>query len=152
VCAKQQQPCLLLQLQDGWRVQVIERDLTEPDRIVGEVLHAGGCIKLAELGLEGEELLAVEILLSILSVQLLNNYSYLCPTFCVVADCLDGIDSQIVFSFAAVHKDGKRTAISYPANASGRGFHNGRFIQKLREKAASLPKYLSFPLKPIGTE
>jgi squalene monooxygenase len=133
-------------------VQVIERDLAEPDRIVGELLHAGGCIKLAELGLEGEELLAVEILLNILSVQLINNYSYLCPTFCVVADCLDGTDSQIVFSFAAVHKDGKRTAISYPANASGRGFHNGRFIQKLREKAASLPKYLSFPLKPIGTE
>ncbi|KAL9344493.1 hypothetical protein Peur_062168 [Populus x canadensis] len=47
--------------------------------------------------------------------------------------------AKIVFSFAAVHKDGKRTAISYPANASGRGFHNGRFIQKLREKAASLP-------------
>ncbi|KAB5512026.1 hypothetical protein DKX38_029054 [Salix brachista] len=72
---------------DGWRVHVIERDLTEPDRIVGEFLHAGGCIKLAELGLE---------------------------------DCLDGSDSQIVFSFAAVHKDGKRSAISYPSNASER--------------------------------
>lgn len=91
---------------DGWRVQVIERDLAEPDRIVGELLHAGGCLKLAELGLE---------------------------------DCLDGIDSQIVLSFAAINKDGKRTAISYPSNASGRSFHNGRFIQKLREKAASLP-------------
>ncbi|KAB5511904.1 hypothetical protein DKX38_028932 [Salix brachista] len=95
---------------DGWRVHVIERDLTEPDRIVGEFLHAGGCIKLAELGLE---------------------------------DCLDGSDSQTVFSFAAVHKDGKRSAISYPSNASGRGFHYGRFVQKLREKAASLPKCLS---------
>ncbi|KAG6738326.1 hypothetical protein POTOM_057938 [Populus tomentosa] len=104
---------------DGWRVQVIERDLTEPDRIVGELLHAGGCIKLAELGLE---------------------------------DCLDGIDSQIVFSFAAVHKDGRRTAISYPSNACSRSFHHGRFIQKLREKAASLPKYSSFPLQPIGTD
>ncbi|KAJ6296559.1 hypothetical protein OIU78_022307 [Salix suchowensis] len=91
---------------DGWRVHVIERDLTEPDRIVGEFLHAGGCIKLAELGLE---------------------------------DCLDGSDSQTVFSFAAVHKDGKRSAISYPSHASGRGFHHGRFVQKLREKAASLP-------------
>ncbi|KAG5224002.1 squalene monooxygenase [Salix suchowensis] len=124
---------------DGWRVDVIERDLTEPDRIVGEFLHAGGCIKLAELGLEGEELLAVEILLNTLSVELINNYSYLCPTFRVVTDCLDGSDSQTVFSFAAVHKDGKRSAISYPSNASGRGFHHGRFVQKLREKAASLP-------------
>ncbi|KAB5512012.1 hypothetical protein DKX38_029040 [Salix brachista] len=91
---------------DGWRVNVVERDLTEPDRIVGEFLQVGGCIKLAELGLE---------------------------------DCLDGSDSQTVFSFAAVHKDGKRSAISYPSNASGRGFHHGRFVQKLREKAASLP-------------
>uniref|UniRef100_A0A6N2KS98 squalene monooxygenase n=1 Tax=Salix viminalis TaxID=40686 RepID=A0A6N2KS98_SALVM len=124
---------------DGWRLHVIERDLTEPDRIVGEFLHAGGCIKLAELGLEGEELLAVEILLNTLSVELINNYSYLCPTFRVVTDCLDGSDSQTVFSFAAVHKDGKRSAISYPSNASGRGFHHGRFVQKLREKAASLP-------------
>ncbi|CAK7330307.1 unnamed protein product [Dovyalis caffra] len=103
---------------DGWRVHVIERDLTEPDRIVGELLHAGGCIKLAELGLE---------------------------------DCLDGIDSQTVSSFTAVHKGGKRTAISYPSTVSGRGFHNGRFIQKMREKAASLSKYSRFPLNPIGT-
>ncbi|KAJ6744363.1 SQUALENE MONOOXYGENASE [Salix purpurea] len=113
---------------------------------------AGGCIKLAELGLEGEELLSVEILLNILSVELINIYSYLCPTFRVVTDCLDGSDSQIVFSFAAVHKDGKGSAISYPSNVSGRGFHHGRFVQKLREKAASLPKYSSFPLQPIGTE
>uniref|UniRef100_A0A6N2LLZ0 Squalene monooxygenase n=1 Tax=Salix viminalis TaxID=40686 RepID=A0A6N2LLZ0_SALVM len=91
---------------DGWRVHVIERDLTEPDRIVGEFLQAGGCIKLAELGLQ---------------------------------DCLDGSDSQTVFSFAAVHKDGKRGAISFPSNSSARGFHYGRFVQKLREKAASLP-------------
>ncbi|KAJ6744361.1 SQUALENE MONOOXYGENASE [Salix purpurea] len=60
--------------------------------------------------------------------------------------------AKTVFSFAAVHKDGKRSAISYPSNASGRGFHHGRFVQKLREKAASLPKYSSFPLQPIGTE
>ncbi|KAJ6744046.1 SQUALENE MONOOXYGENASE [Salix purpurea] len=54
-------------------------------------------------------------------------------------DCLDGFDSQTVFSFAAVHKDGKRGAISFPSNSSARGFHYGRFVQKLRQKAASLP-------------
>ncbi|KAJ6951518.1 squalene monooxygenase [Populus alba x Populus x berolinensis] len=47
--------------------------------------------------------------------------------------------AKIVFSFAAVLKDGRRTAISYPSNACSRSFHHGRFIQKLREKAASLP-------------
>lgn len=32
---------------------MIERDLTEPDRIVGELLQPGGYLKLIELGLEG---------------------------------------------------------------------------------------------------
>lgn len=34
-------------------MRVIERDLTEPDRIVGELLQPGGYLKLIELGLEG---------------------------------------------------------------------------------------------------
>ncbi|KAG6520243.1 hypothetical protein ZIOFF_017281 [Zingiber officinale] len=37
---------------DGRRVHVIERDLSEPDRIVGEILHPRGYLKLLELGLE----------------------------------------------------------------------------------------------------
>jgi squalene monooxygenase len=40
-------------MQDGRQVHVIERDLTEPDRIVGELLQPGGYLKLIELGLEG---------------------------------------------------------------------------------------------------
>ena len=42
-----------LKMQDGRQVHVIERDLTEPDRIVGEFLQPGGYLKLIELGLEG---------------------------------------------------------------------------------------------------
>ena len=34
-------------------MHVIERDLNEPDRIVGELLQPGGYLKLIELGLEG---------------------------------------------------------------------------------------------------
>lgn len=41
-------------LQDGRQVHVIERDLTEPDRIVGELLQPGGYLKLVDLGLEGK--------------------------------------------------------------------------------------------------
>ncbi|XP_044382183.1 uncharacterized protein [Triticum aestivum] len=37
---------------DDRRVHVIERDLTEPDRIVGELLQPGGYLKLIELGLQ----------------------------------------------------------------------------------------------------
>lgn len=40
--------------QEGRRVRVIERDLTEPDRIVGELLQPGGYLKLIELGLQGK--------------------------------------------------------------------------------------------------
>ncbi|CAN1289570.1 Squalene monooxygenase SE1 [Linum perenne] len=65
---------------DGRKVHVIERDLTEPDRIVGELLQPGGYLKLIELGLQ-----------------------------------------------------------EFHSDVAGRSFHNGRFIQRMREKAASLP-------------
>lgn len=95
---------------DGRRVRVIERDLSEPDRIVGELLQPGGYLKLIELGLE---------------------------------DCVEKIDAQQVFGYA-LFKDGRNTRLSYPlemfsSDVSGRSFHNGRFIQKMREKAATLP-------------
>ncbi|OMP01755.1 Aromatic-ring hydroxylase-like protein [Corchorus olitorius] len=95
---------------DGRRVHVIERDLTEPDRIVGELLQPGGYLKLVELGLE---------------------------------DCVEDIDAQRVLGYA-LFKDGRNTRLSYPlekfhSDVSGRSFHNGRFIQRMREKAATLP-------------
>ncbi|XP_043816702.1 squalene monooxygenase SE1-like [Manihot esculenta] len=94
---------------DGRNVHVIERDLTEPDRIVGELLQPGGYLKLIELGLQ---------------------------------DCVEDIDAQQVFGYA-LYKGGRSTKLSYPlqsfdSNVSGRSFHNGRFIQRMREKAASL--------------
>ncbi|XXG64738.1 hypothetical protein AAC387_Pa05g2608 [Persea americana] len=95
---------------DGRRVHVIERDMREPDRIVGELLQPGGYLKLVELGLQ---------------------------------DCVEEIDAQRVLGYA-LFKDEKDTRVSYPlesfeADVSGRSFHNGRFIQRMREKAASLP-------------
>ncbi|KAG2698882.1 hypothetical protein I3760_07G168400 [Carya illinoinensis] len=95
---------------DGRKVHMIERDLSEPDRIVGELLQPGGYLKLIELGLQ---------------------------------DCVEDIDAQRVFGYA-LFKDGKNTRLSYPlekfhSDVSGRSFHNGRFIQRMREKAASLP-------------
>ncbi|KAK2638749.1 hypothetical protein Ddye_026544 [Dipteronia dyeriana] len=94
---------------DGRRVHVIERDLTEPDRIVGELLQPGGYLKLMELGL---------------------------------VDCVREIDAQQVYGYA-LYKDGKSTKLSYPlegfkSDVAGRSFHNGRFIQRMREKTASL--------------
>ncbi|KAF5733252.1 squalene epoxidase [Tripterygium wilfordii] len=94
---------------EGRRVHVIERDLNEPDRIVGELLQPGGYLKLIELGLE---------------------------------DCVNEIDAQRVSGYA-LYKDGKSTKLPYPlqsfsSDVAGRSFHNGRFIQRMREKAASL--------------
>ena len=39
---------------DGRRVTVVERDLSEPDRIVGELLQPGGFKVLRKLGLTGD--------------------------------------------------------------------------------------------------
>jgi squalene monooxygenase len=38
-------------MQDGRRVLVLERDLSQPDRIVGELLQPGGYLMLKRLGL-----------------------------------------------------------------------------------------------------
>ncbi|KAF8090123.1 hypothetical protein N665_0486s0021 [Sinapis alba] len=94
---------------EGRRVHVIERDLSEQDRIVGELLQPGGYLKLIELGLE---------------------------------DCVKEIDAQRVLGYA-LFKDGKHTQLSYPletfdSDVAGRSFHNGRFVQRMREKAATL--------------
>ena len=66
------------------------------------------------------------------------------------ADCVEEIDAQRVLGYA-LFKDGKNTRLSYPlekfhSDVSGRSFHNGRFIQRMREKVASLPKYLFLPI------
>lgn len=61
-----------------------------------------------------------------------------------MTDCLEQIDAQRVLGYA-LFKDRKITKLSYPlekfhANVAGRSFHNGRFIQRMRKKAAGLPK------------
>ena len=61
---------------------------------------------------------------------------------------MDEIDAQQVFGYA-LYKDGKNTKLSYPlenfdSDVSGKSFHNGRFIQRMRVKSSSLPKY-NFP-------
>ncbi|KAJ8444129.1 hypothetical protein Cgig2_029904 [Carnegiea gigantea] len=57
--------------------------------------------------------------------------------------CLGNIDAQRVFGYG-IFKHGKRIQLPYPlekfhADVVRRSFHNGRFIRRIREKAASLP-------------
>ncbi|KAG2239599.1 hypothetical protein Bca52824_091557 [Brassica carinata] len=96
---------------DGRRVHVIERDMREPVRMMGEFMQPGGRLMLSKLGLQ---------------------------------DCLEEIDAQKSTGIR-LFKDGKETAACFPVDTnfpyepSGRFFHNGRFVQRLRQKASSLP-------------
>jgi len=91
-------------------VLLLERDLSQPERIVGELLQPGGFLKLRELGLE---------------------------------DCVEEIDSQRVTGYV-LFKAGEKAYLEYPTEVhgpevSGRSFHNGRFVQRLRQRAAAVP-------------
>lgn len=139
-------------MQEGRRVHVIERDLNEPDRIVGELLQPGGYLKLIELGLEGMDqsrvflqLNPIKLWVGTKSSVIIDSDIYMCmfPSVLVV-DCVEEIDAQRVQGYV-VFKDGKTARLSYPlesfhSDVAGRSFHNGRFIQRMREKAAKLPK------------
>ncbi|KAF3434584.1 hypothetical protein FNV43_RR21669 [Rhamnella rubrinervis] len=93
---------------DGRKVHVIERDLSEPDRIVGEFLQPGGYLKLLDLGLQDcvDGIDAQQVFGLVLTK--------------------DGKNSKNPFSLDKFHPD-----------VVGRGFHHGPFLQKLREKASS---------------
>jgi squalene monooxygenase len=95
---------------DGRRVLLLERDLAQPDRIIGELLQPGGYLTLKRMGLH---------------------------------QCVDEIDSQKVFGYC-MFKDAKAAKIAYPVegmgdDVAGRSFHNGRFVQRLRQAAAAVP-------------
>ncbi|CAL5366635.1 unnamed protein product [Camellia sinensis] len=95
---------------DGRRVHVIERDLTEPNRIVGELLQPGGYLKLVELGIEDcvEEIDAQRVL----------GYALF----------KDGRNTKLSYPLEKFHLD-----------VAGRTFHNGRFVRRMRQKAVTLP-------------
>lgn len=117
----------------GRRVLLLERDLSEPDRIVGELLQPGGVSALEKLGLRGE--------LSLFSsppVQIGTVAYY------GALDCLEGIDAIRVFGYECIYH-GERVTIAYPKGTDGkapegRSFHHGKFIMKLREAARKTPK------------
>ncbi|KAF8097128.1 hypothetical protein N665_0294s0030 [Sinapis alba] len=97
---------------DGRRVHVIERNLREPERMMGEFMQPGGRLLLSKLDLQ---------------------------------DCLEGIDAQKVTGLT-LYKDGEEAPAPFPVEGnnfpyepSGRIFYNGRFVQRLRQKASSLP-------------
>ncbi|XP_035018382.1 squalene monooxygenase [Hippoglossus stenolepis] len=96
---------------DGRKVTVVERDLKEPDRIVGELLQPGGYKALKDLGLEG----SVEGL----DAHLVNGY--------VIHDMASSTEVEIPYPQAE------------ESIQCGRAFHHGRFIMGLRRAARAEP-------------
>ncbi|NXK88062.1 ERG1 monooxygenase, partial [Formicarius rufipectus] len=97
---------------DGRKVTVIERDLKEPDRIVGELLQPGGFNALRDLGLED----TVEGIDS----QMVNGY--------IIHDLESKLEVEIPYPTS---QDGRVV--------SGRSFHHGQFIMGLRRAAMAEP-------------
>ncbi|XP_037357765.1 squalene monooxygenase [Talpa occidentalis] len=97
---------------DGRKVTVIERDLKEPDRILGEFLQPGGYHGLKELGLED----TVEGI----DAHVINGY--------IIHDLDSKSEVQIPFPLSENNQV-----------QSGRAFHHGRFIMSLRKAAMAEP-------------
>lgn len=95
---------------EGRRVLLLERDLSQPDRIVGELLQPGGYLMLKKLGLESctENIDAVKV----------RGYAI-----------IKGDN----------HAQVKYPTEGYSDDVAGRSFHHGCFVQQLRHKAASQP-------------
>ncbi|XP_047455660.1 squalene monooxygenase [Mugil cephalus] len=96
---------------DGRKVTVVERDLREPDRIVGELLQPGGYRALRDLGLEG----SVEGL----DAHQVNGY--------VIHDSESSTEVEVPYPQLE------------NSVQCGRAFHHGRFIMGLRRAAMAAP-------------
>ncbi|KAF9161424.1 Squalene epoxidase [Actinomortierella ambigua] len=95
----------------GRRILLIERDLSEPDRIVGELLQPGGVQALKELGLAD----------CLEGIDSIPTYGY---------GVIRGKES-VHIPYLTDPETGK--------TYQGRSFHHGRFIQKLRAAASAVP-------------
>ncbi|OAQ35449.1 SE-domain-containing protein [Linnemannia elongata AG-77] len=95
----------------GKRVLMVERDLSEPDRIVGELLQPSGYNALKELGLAD----------CLEGIDAVPTYGYA---------VMRGSE-QVLIPYAN-DKDTQKPV-------QGRSFHHGRFIQKLRAAASRTP-------------
>ncbi|KAK7205633.1 squalene epoxidase-domain-containing protein [Myxozyma melibiosi] len=96
----------------GRRVLVIERDWSEPDRIVGELLQPGGVNALNKLDL----------------VDCLSGI-----------DAIPAIGYTVIYKGENVHLPYSDNPTKPGTKLEGRSFHHGRFISRLREAAKAAP-------------
>ena len=100
----------------GYTTTTIERDLSQPHRIVGELMQPGGCMAMEELGL-GE-------LLNGFDAQCVNGYTII----------KEG-EEDLVLRYPERVPGGPGGGGGGGVREEGRSFHNGRFVQSLRTAA-----------------
>lgn len=128
---------LLLLVQDGRRVLLLERDLSQPDRIVGELLQPGGYLQLKKLGLEGcvEGIDAIKVGtgacggLMVVGAAGLGGTEFVHARLLHIEHCAR-IHRLQVYGYA-LFKGGQQAVVRYPmegysADVAGRSFHHGR--------------------------
>lgn len=108
----------------GRRVLVLERDLSEPDRIVGELLQPGGVRALQLLGLD-------DALEGIDAVPAEGYHIFLNPS------------ESVKIQYPAVHElpsmYGRSEPLGRNMHYEGRSFHHGKFIMALRQRMLAEP-------------
>lgn len=124
--------------QGNKKVLLIERDLSEPDRIVGELLQPAGVSYLRSLGLgwtlEGIDAQRVEGY-GIFYNGDTTGFTYPETTESMQDDEIPEDKNKKPSAKANDDKAGKENKARAPRKAEGRAFHHGRFIMKLREAA-----------------
>ena len=123
---------------DGRDVILIERDMKEPDRIIGELLQPGGCDALEKLGLQG---------ISLSSYLLLICFYAKGASHLACLDCLEACDEAQETLGYVIHDLKTETSvhIPYPTDENnslkaGKAFRHGKFISSLRDAACREPK------------
>lgn len=104
----------------GRQVLVLERNLAEPDRIVGELLQPGGVAALKDLGLE-------DCLRGIDATPVIGYHMFWRD------------DQEVSFWFCAPPPTPCRNGEQQGppgGKPSGTSFHHGRFVKKLRQRIA----------------
>lgn len=121
--------------QSGRKILVLERDLSFPDRIVGEFLQPGGCASLHKLGM-------LDCLNGIDS-RLAEGYAIFWGDRQVDIPYPQLTSPQQRLPFGERGLSGQdnnnSNQIPEPNRFNGRSFHFGRFVTALRKKAATCP-------------
>eukprot|EP01135_Chromosphaera_perkinsii_P002472 Nk52_evm78s223 gene=Nk52_evmTU78s223 len=115
---------------DGRNVVVIERDLSEPDRIVGELLQPGGLRSLRKIGL-GDCVNGID-------ASIVHGYCvhYKGKKVTLPYPYTNKEGSEFVW----VDKDADNNIMMEMKQETGRSFHHGEFIMNLRNAIMKHPK------------